>query len=97
MIDLSPIGERFMSLSPHLGERARRLFAAAEALSAGYGGIVAVSRATGIAVSTIGRGLNELKGLSDPAEAKRVRRPGGGEEDLGFGLAGLAERPPFAG
>jgi hypothetical protein len=51
-------------------------------MSAGYGGIVAVSRATGIAVSTIGRGLKELKGLSDPADAKRVRRPGGGRKTL---------------
>jgi hypothetical protein len=82
MIDLTPIRERFASLSPYLGERARRLFAAAEAMSAGYGGIVAVSRATGIAVSTIGRGLKELKGLSDPADAKRVRRPGGGRKTL---------------
>ena len=82
MVDLSPIRDRFASLSPHLDERARRLFAANEALSAGYGGIAAVARATGIAVSTIGRGLKELKGVSVPAEAKRVRRPGGGRKTL---------------
>ena len=82
MVGLSPIRDRFVLLSPHLDERARRLFAATEALSAGYGGIVAVSRATGLAVSTIGRGLKELKGLSGPAEAKRVRRPGGGRKTL---------------
>ena len=35
-----------------------------------------------IAVSTIGRGLKELKGLSDRADAKRVRRPGGGMKTL---------------
>jgi hypothetical protein len=45
-------------LSPHLDERRRRLFAATEASAAGYGGIAAVSRITGIAASTIGRGLN---------------------------------------
>jgi len=33
------------------------LFAATEARAAGYGGIVAVFRATGIAPSTIGRGV----------------------------------------
>jgi hypothetical protein len=40
-----------------------------------------VSRATGIAVSTIGRGLSEL---ADPAAlpAARVRRPGGGRKTL---------------
>lgn len=82
MVDSSPIRDRFASLSPHLDERARRLFAATEALSAGYGGIAAVARATGIAVSTIGRGLKELKGVSSPAAAKRVRRPGGGRKAL---------------
>ena len=82
MIDLSPIRARFASLSPHLDERERRLFAATEALSAGYGGIAAVARATGIAVSTIGRGLNELKGVSSPADGRRVRRPGGGRKTL---------------
>ena len=39
MIGSDPIRERFMSLSPHLSERERRLHAAAEARAAGYGGI----------------------------------------------------------
>lgn len=57
------------------------MFAASEARAAGYGGIAAVSRATGIAASTIGRGLDEL---ADPAglDASRVRRPGGGRKPL---------------
>ena len=59
MIDPSAIRDRFTALSPHLDERGRRSFAAVEAQSAGYGGIAAVSRATGIAASTIGRGLDE--------------------------------------
>jgi hypothetical protein len=36
------------------------LIAAAEAFAAGYGGIAAVATATGMAPSTIGRGLKEL-------------------------------------
>ncbi len=48
---------------------------------AGYGGIAAVSRATGIAASTIGRGLCELDDPS-PAVMDRVRRPGGGRKPL---------------
>jgi len=45
--------------------------------AAGHGGIVAVSRATGIARSTIGRGLDDLQ--SDALQStQRVRRPGGG-------------------
>jgi hypothetical protein len=59
MIDTSVIRGRFVALAPHLDERGRRSFAAAEARSAGYGGIAAVARATGIAPSTIGRGLAE--------------------------------------
>jgi hypothetical protein len=77
MIDPSPIRERYVGLCPHLSERERRLFAASEARAAGYGGIAAVSAATGIAASTIGRGLKELT-TEDKLEAGRVRRPGGG-------------------
>jgi hypothetical protein len=58
-------------------ERERRLFAACEARAAGHGGVVAVSRATGMARSTIDRGLAELK--AGPAQlGGRVRRAGGG-------------------
>ena len=52
MIDTSAIRDRFFAVAPHLDERGRRSFAAAEARSAGYGGIAAVARATGIAPST---------------------------------------------
>jgi hypothetical protein len=62
MIDHTAIRGRYIALSPHLDERGRRSFAAGEACAAGYGGIAAVSQATGIAASTIGRGLKELAG-----------------------------------
>jgi len=81
MIDPHPIRKRFASLSPHLSERERRLFAATEARAAGYGGIAAVSATTGVAVSTIGRGLKELSAL-DTLAPDRVRRPGGGRKLL---------------
>jgi DNA-binding phage protein len=60
VIDVEPIRERFSTLAPFLDERGRRLVAAAEAFAAGYGGIAAVAMATGMAPSTIGRGLKEL-------------------------------------
>jgi hypothetical protein len=81
MIDLTPIRDRFSALSPHLNERERRLFAATEAAAAGYGGIAAVSAATGIAVSTIGRGLKDLSEASGLVPG-RVRRAGGGRKPL---------------
>jgi hypothetical protein len=81
MIDLDLIRERFAVLSPHLDERERRLLAGVEARALGYGGIAAVSLATGIAASTIGRGLKDL--ASEVALAPgRVRRSGGGRKLL---------------
>src|ERR1700722_1585380 len=77
MIDSAAITARFDALSAFLDERERRLLAASEARAAGRGGVAAVSRATGIARSTIGRGLADLRAgavqLGD-----RVRRVGGG-------------------
>src|SRR5271169_2618942 len=81
MIDSTPIRERFADLSSQLDERRRRLFAASEASAAGYGGIAAVTRATGIAPSTIGRGLKDLNDEA-PLAAGRIRRPGGGRKPL---------------
>ena len=81
MVDLAPIRIRYEALLPHLDERGRRVFAASEARAAGYGGIAAVSRATGIAASTIGRGLDELADTA-ALDMSRVRRPGGGRKPL---------------
>ncbi len=76
MIDESPIRARYVSLLPSLDERRRRLTAASEAKSAGHGGIAAVSRATQVARSTIGRGL---KDLANPGSLTgMVRRKGAG-------------------
>jgi hypothetical protein len=80
MINEASIRERFAAVGISLNERSRRLFAAAEAKAAGHGGIAAAYRATGIARSTIGRGL---KDLTDPVPlAGAVRRPGSGRPTL---------------
>ena len=79
MIDTLAIKARFEALAPFLNERARRLFAATEARLAGRGGVSAVSAATGVARSTIGRGLAELRREESPP-SDRVRRPGGGRK-----------------
>ena len=77
MIDIAAIKARFEALEPILDERERRLFAASEARAAGHGGVAAVSRATGIARSTIDRGLADLR-LGAVMFSTRVRRHGGG-------------------
>ncbi len=83
MVDESGIHLRFTALDPVLDERGRRRFAAAEARTAGHGGIAAVARITGLARSTIGRGLAELRGTASDAVARgRTRRPGGGRKKL---------------
>ena len=78
-------------LAGELNERQRRLWAAAEARSAGYGGISAVVRATGISESTVLRGLADLDSGVAPEPGKVRRHPGrvpilereaGLEEDL---------------
>jgi transposase len=78
MIDVDAIRQRYAAVSGCLDERGRRRFAAAEAKTAGYGGIAAVSRVTGIAASTIGRGLKEL--ATSALTSRGVRRPGGGRK-----------------
>lgn len=83
MIDDAAIKLRYEALDLLLDERGRRRFAAAEALAAGRGGVTAVARITGIARSTIGRGLAELRGEAEPdAAPDRVRRKGGGRRPL---------------
>lgn len=81
VIDESAIRLRFEALAPVLDERGRRRLAAAEAAAAGRGGVSAVTRVTGIARSTIGRGLAELRAGESPA-GDRVRRAGGGRKPL---------------
>ena len=68
-------------MRPALSERGRRRFAAAEAMTAGYGGMTAVSAITGLARSTIDRGVKEIERGSEIDEG-RVRRPGGGRKKL---------------
>jgi len=62
------------------------LWAASEALTLGYGGIAQVARATGIAPSTIGAGIRELRSAAQPGfrpdGSRRVRAPGAGRKPV---------------
>ena len=81
MIDEHAIGERFRALAGELNERQRRLWAGAEALSHGRGGLAAVARATGISPVTVAKGMGEVQS-GESIEAGRVRRAGGGRRPL---------------
>jgi hypothetical protein len=73
------IREKFDLLIPELDERSRRAWAATEALAVGWGGVSTVHRATGLAISTIRRGIEELSSANRPPQ-DRVRRVGGGRK-----------------
>lgn len=80
MIDCRGIEQRWEADGSKRDERGRRVFAASEARAAGWGGLAAVSQITGLARSTIGRGLADLNALPPPHG--RVRREGGGPKSL---------------
>jgi hypothetical protein len=82
---LRSVRGKYRSLSPVLDERQRRLWAAAEAQAMGRGGLALVVRATGLAKTTVLRGLGELAGHPAAGTAPvpgRTRRPGGGRKNL---------------
>ena len=80
---------KYAALGSVLDERGRRLWAAAESRSIGYGGAAVVSDATGISLPTIRRGCREL--ASGDYERERVRRPGAGRPRVGESQPGLVE------
>jgi Rhodopirellula transposase DDE domain len=83
---IASVRQKYEALSPMLHERARRRWAACEALALGFGGISIVAAATGLSRPMIRRGLSELNHVADkaPAEpdAHRIRRRGGGRHPL---------------
>ena len=76
---MATLRAKHAALVPVFTERSRRLWAASEARALGHGGIGLVERATGIARSTIQRGLRELEAAPFMPPG-RTRRPGGGRK-----------------
>jgi hypothetical protein len=73
------IHSKYLAILTELDERGIRRWAAAEAMAIGWGGVSAVSQATGISRRTIQNGVAELT-LSDRLAPDRQRRPGGGRK-----------------
>ena len=84
------ISARFESLDTTFDERSRRLWAAAEALSAGRGGVSAVSRVTGISRTTIYQGIREIESPEElqPGSGK-IRSGGAGRKEAAVTNPGL--------
>ena len=70
----SVISKKYLSLKAELNERQRRLWAASEALSFGYGGISTVARATGLSRITITRGIKDIEPLLQNLWVKNIRK-----------------------
>ena len=82
---IEQIETKYRSLASVLDERARRHWAAAEARAYGWGGVSAVSEATGMSPNTIRKGLTELSARESAPIAgvsSRLRRAGGGRKRL---------------
>ena len=77
----SELKRKFRTVWPHLDERTRRLMAANEAVSLGYGGVSLVRRACGLSRKAIAKGISEIQGGSRPLVG-RVRRPGAGRKSI---------------
>lgn len=71
------VRDKFIALASELDERGTRRWAAVEARSLGYGGIVTVAQATGLSDRTIRNGLKELA-QGNVLSTDRQRKPGGG-------------------
>jgi len=80
----SKLQRKLASVWALLDERTRRLMAASEAQSLGYGGISQVRRACGLSRKAIAKGIQEIAEGTAPPPG-RVRRPGAGRKQLAAG------------
>ncbi|MCP4392876.1 MAG: ISAzo13 family transposase [Alphaproteobacteria bacterium] len=82
---VNAIRVKYKVLRVEFDERSRRMWAVAEAKSLGYGGVAAVSKATGMAESTIRIGRHEMEKSSfskKDENIRRIRKEGGGRKIL---------------
>jgi hypothetical protein len=71
------VRDKWRLLKATMNERACRLWAGAEAGAIGYGGVIAVARATGMAISTVRKGRDEVRAGAKLEDVVNVRRSPG--------------------
>jgi len=80
------VREKYSKINFCLNEKSRRIWAATEASSLGWGGISIVSKATGISRTTITKGIEEIRQLGPQNEnkttVKYIRATGGGRKKI---------------
>jgi hypothetical protein len=84
---ISTVRQKYEALAPLLHEKARRCWAACEALSLGRGGISLVAAATRLSRPTIRRGIDEIQAgdhdsIGPRPNRPRIRQPGGGRHSI---------------
>jgi len=82
--ELQIIYHKYKAIKSCLTEKGKRLWAAAEALPYGHGGILLVNKATRISTNTIRRGIKEIKFSKELDEEmeSRIRKKGGGRKKI---------------
>jgi hypothetical protein len=98
LITMEAIESKYKLLNPTMSERTLRLWAAAEAEMAGWGGISLLAKITGLSRTTIHQGLEELRSARsskksplDNDKVERVRKPGGGRKSIEITQHGIKE------
>ncbi|MEH2463454.1 ISAzo13 family transposase [Nostoc sp.] len=83
---LQSIQDKYDSLKPYLNEKTRRIWAAIEARSLGWGGVSQVAIATGLSRTTIHTGIRLLLDASEEetsnGDSNRIRSSGAGRKLL---------------
>ena len=95
---IEQIKSRYRALVPVMDERMRRQWAATEAQTYGWGGLSAVSDATGMSRNTVRKGIAELKVRKKSRKVvveTRLRRKGGGRKRLTETDPGLLDALKF--
>ena len=87
--ELLKLKRKFGAAWPHLDERTRRIMAATEAMSLGYGGVSVVARACGLSRKAIHNGILELQ--EGTPLVGRIRRPGAGRKAITESDPGLVQ------
>ena len=87
--ELARVEAKYLAIEDCLSEKGRRLWAAVEARSYGWGGAKLVAQATGISSSTIYRGVQELN--SPQAKIRGIRKKGAGRKPHKITQSGLLD------
>ena len=87
--ELARVEAKYLAIEDCLSEKGRRLWAAVEARSYGWGGAKLVAEATGISSSTIYRGVQELN--SPQAKIRGIRKKGAGRKPHKITQSGLLD------